>query len=573
MDLLAHLPPLPLVIDYRNSIAAEDEENSIIAEDEENSITAGDEENSIAAKDEENIISALQQHGRVRHIVLQAPSQILHKSLLPMDGLFARLEHLSVLSTSDQDSNLILPETLRAPNLQLLSLLGVGLPTGLSLLTSTVSLVILSLTHIRLSGYFRPEHLATHLQHLTQLEELSIGFSIPIPRPNAEGELLRGPIIRVMVPSLRQLIFRGVGAYLDSLIARISAPRLERLSITLFNQLAFTLPHLSHFTNTVAGLRQSVANVSFTPEGVSIFIRHPEQPVDRVFTLTVNCREFDWQIDSAAQVCSVLMPALSVIEYLGLDLDQHTMPFEWQNAVDSVVWRELLLPFRGVKRLRIGHNALAFELSCSLDSDDAGLIPDLLPDLRVLEVQLVANKAFSAFIDARQLANRPVRLSATVGIYPTDVASGLIYLLVPASQFLCPWPTCGGVYKRKQERDRHVVTRHLPLSLLCRRCGRRDGREDEHKKHLKSCDPGNEHDPCLLYNKRIVLGWLFEDGARVETVEMYALDFVMEWAVKQGNQVVLSDPCGRQGTQSTGQCPCNELVSNPLLHGMSPFSQ
>ena len=386
MDLLAHLPPLPLVIDYRNSISAEDEEN---------------------------IIPALQQHGRIRHIVLQAPSQILHKLLLPMDGLFARLEHLSVLSTSDQDTNLILPKTLRAPNLQHLSLLGVGLPTGLSLLTSTVSLVILSLTHIRLSCYFRPEHLATHLQHLTQLEELSIGFSIPIPRPNAEGELLRGPIIRVMVPSLRRLIFRGVGAYLDNLIARISAPLLERLSITLFNQLVFTLPHLSHFTNTVAGLRQPVANVSFTPEAVSIFIGHREQAVDWVFSLTVNCREFDWQIDSAAQVCGVLMPALSVIEDLTLDLDQHMTPSEGQNAVDSVVWRELLLPFIGVKKLRIGHNALAFELSCSLDP---GLIPELLPDLRELEVHLEArqaNEAFSAFIDARQQADRPVRMSVS----------------------------------------------------------------------------------------------------------------------------------------------------------------
>ena len=388
MDLLAHLPPLPLVIDYRNSISAEDEEN---------------------------IIPALQQHGRIRHIVLQAPSQILHKLLLPMDGLFARLEHLSVLSTSDQDTNLILPKTLRAPNLQLLLLRGVSLPTGLSLLTSTVSLVILSLTHIRLSGYFRPEHLAAHLQHLTQLEELSIGFSIPIPRPNAEGELLRGPIIRVMVPSLRRLIFRGVGAYLDSLIARISAPLLERLSITLFNQLAFTLPHLSHFTNTVAGLRQPVANVSFTPEAVSIFIGHREQAVDRVFSLTVNCREFDWQIDSAAQVCGVLMPALSVIDDLTLDLDQHMTPSEG-HAVGSVVWRELLLPFIGVKKLRIGHNALSYKLSCSLDPDDPGLIPELLPDLRELEVHLEArqaNEAFSAFVNARQQADRPVRLSVS----------------------------------------------------------------------------------------------------------------------------------------------------------------
>ena len=114
---------------------------------------------------------------------------------------------------------------------------------------------------------------------------------------------------------------------------------------------------------------------------------------------------------------------------------------------------------------------------------------------------------------------------------------------------------------------------HLPLYLLCRRCGRRDGREDEHKNHFKECDPGNEQDPYSLYNKELVLRWIFEDGTPVASVEKYALDFVREWGMKQGNPAVMNDPCGRRKNRNTGQCSCNELVSNHLLHGMSPFSQ
>ncbi|KAI0249365.1 hypothetical protein BJV78DRAFT_1354303, partial [Lactifluus subvellereus] len=110
----------------------------------------------------------------------------------------------------------------------------------------------------------------------------------------------------------------------------------------------------------------------------------------------------------------------------------------------------------------------------------------------------------------------------------------------------CPWLTCETTFnpKRKQDRDRHVMSNHLALFLRFRRCGRRDGREDEHKKHLKECDPGNEDNPPGL-------------GLRgqnpVEMVEKYALDFVKELAMKQRSQALLDDPCGRQGTRNTAR--------------------
>ncbi|KAH9062576.1 hypothetical protein EDB83DRAFT_2384800 [Lactarius deliciosus] len=179
-----------------------------------------------------------------------------------MDEPFSMLGHLSLSSTSKEDPILVLPKTFLAPNLRHLTLLGINLPKRLRLL-STVSLVTLVLTNIRASGYFLPRLLVARLQSLPLLEKLSIGFPIPIPRPSAERELLGKRLIAVTLPSLKHLIFRGVSAYLECFVAQIRAPLLRRLDVTLFNQIAWVLPRLSHFINITEAFKLPIATVSF----------------------------------------------------------------------------------------------------------------------------------------------------------------------------------------------------------------------------------------------------------------------------------------------------------------------
>jgi hypothetical protein len=69
------------------------------------------------------------------------------------------------------------------------ALLGIGLSIVSPLLSSTFSLITLTLADIQPSGYFIPKHLVARLRLLPQLEELSISFAIPIPRPRAEPPL------------------------------------------------------------------------------------------------------------------------------------------------------------------------------------------------------------------------------------------------------------------------------------------------------------------------------------------------------------------------------------------------
>jgi len=398
LGMLAHLPPLPLIIDYRG----------------------GD-----AADGGRGLLHAVQQRDRILRIVLQAPSLTLERLLVLMDEPFPRLESLSLLSTtkSEEGRSLMLPRTFLAPNLLHLSLGGISLPKGLPVLAFTFSLVTLKLTDIQSPGYFIPTTLVTPLQQIPQLEELSIGFSTPLPRPGAEGESIQPPTTLIVLPALRQLAFRGVSVYLEDLLTRISSPLLKRCNITLFNQLNFTLQHLSHFTSTTETLRYPVANIIFNQEGVSFVVSSRDELNDGTFSLRVNCKPFDWQIDSATQVCSALVHVISAAEELTLDFEEENLPSDWRNEVDALMWHGLLWPFHGVKKLCVGY-PLASELSNALESDDAGLVLGLLPELEELEAQVElehVNKAFETFIDARQLAGHHVRLSVSPVAISTTV--------------------------------------------------------------------------------------------------------------------------------------------------------
>ena len=387
---LAHLPTLPLILDYWDRTTI------------------------MARKDEDNIHLGLQQHDHVRRVALQAPSPNLRIWLGQMNQPFPKLGDLSLLSTTTDEMNLILPETLQAPDLRRLSLHGIGLPKGLPLLSSTSALSTLSLTHIRESSYFPPGHLVTQLQSLPHLEELSIGFAVPLPAPSKEKELLSASVPTVTLPTLKQLIFRGLGVYLENLVTQIHTPLLERLSLTLFFELAFTFVNLTQFIHRTKGLEYRVSRVIFDKDGAIIDMGYREQQGSWKLSLQINCASLDWLLDSAGQVCRALETVMSAIEELTLDLNVDGMPSDWENTLEGMMWRELLLPFIGVRKLHIG-STLTLQLSQALLSDAGELVMELLPVVEELDVQLEidhAKAAFSLFLRSRESVGRPVQLLA-----------------------------------------------------------------------------------------------------------------------------------------------------------------
>jgi hypothetical protein len=400
LDTLSHLPPLPLVIDYSDT-------------------TTKTTTRTTARRDEDNIHLGLQQHGSVCRVVLRAPSLSLRMWLEQMNKPFPRLADLSLLSTTTEEMGLVLPDTLQAPDLRRLSLHGIGLPKGLSLLSSMIALSTLSFTQIQDFCYFSHGNLFTQLQGLPHLEELSIGFAISALLPSSEGERLPAPIPPVTLPALRRLTFRGEDVHLDNLIAQINTPLLERLSLTLFFDLAFNFMNLTEFIHRTVGSERLVARVIFNKDGASIDAGPHEQRGIWKLNLHVNCKSLDWQIDSATQVCGALGNVLSAIEELTIDLDVDGMPSDWESRLDSMLWHDLLLPFIAVKRLRL---TSSLTLSQALESLVGGLALEVLPELQELEVQLDmrhltslihrADKVFSAFVESRKSMGRPVHLLA-----------------------------------------------------------------------------------------------------------------------------------------------------------------
>lgn len=114
-------------------------------------------------------------------------------------------------------------------------------------------------------------------------------------------------------------------------------------------------------------------------------------------------------------ICSELDTALFGIEQLTLDFEWPRVPEDWQgSAIGGAIWRILLEPFTGVRMLLIG-NALAWALSCALQSAEIGSDAKLLPSLEELVAELEeehADNVFVSFIEARQVVGRPVQRSA-----------------------------------------------------------------------------------------------------------------------------------------------------------------
>ena len=382
VNTLDHLPLLPFFVHYRYSPHTGPTD---------------------LGQDELAIYHTLRLRGRIRHIELSLPPSILHKVLVLMDENFPLLEHLS-LSCSDSFSAdrghrlpLTLPEGFLAPNLLRLNLVDIGLPV----LTSTVSLVTLTLIIIQNSSYLHPKLLVAHLQSLPLLKNLTISFCIPIPHPSTESELLGEEGAPVTLQSLKALSFYGFGAYLDSLVAQIRVPILEKLYLKLFNQTVFALPNLFCLINNTTAFKLSSAKVSFYSNEVLVSMSHGLGR--RAFSICVICKPLNRQIDCMAKICDALIPMLSGVEKLSL---LQEIPTEMRNgAIDSATWCDLLRRFIGVKDLHILDGSLLEELSRALQVDEVGLDPDFLPNLRSIRA---SRNLFTSFIDARQVVGRPI---------------------------------------------------------------------------------------------------------------------------------------------------------------------
>jgi len=386
-DMLAHSPPLPLVIDY--------------------------EYHDITAEDEEAITLVLEQRDRVRRIRFGIPVLKLQKLIMAIDGEYPTLEHLIVGDLPEEKSIVIfLPETLQAPRLRHLTIgCSIRIPIRPPLLGAAGGLVILYFSMFHPSTYFQPTVLLQWLSLMPQLEILLIFFYFPGPNRDVERQFMRTSITtHVTLPNLRSFSLQTVSAYSEAVLSRITAPRLENFQICYFKQLTFSVPQLVQFMGRTENLRFDRATFNFYSERVYMKVNPPDTETE-AFSMNVDCWHLDWQVSSVAQISNALSQMFSTVEHLTLEHDEHSQSSEEHNEVDRTEWRKLLRSFSNVKTLHV-EDKLVGELSNCLRSEDGEYPLELLPELQELTYPGSgnANDVFTSFTDARRNAGRPVTL-------------------------------------------------------------------------------------------------------------------------------------------------------------------
>jgi hypothetical protein len=388
--MLTHFPSLPLAIYYHGDVHETTEE------------------------DEEDILLALRHSDRVHHISLGLLPPTLRKIMTAMDEQFPILERLFFLPLTQGDGDLGLPRAFQAPHLRHLYLSGAALPIRSPLFTATMGLVSLRLDDIPPSAYFPPTYLLTQLSLVPQLEILVIGFHSPLPNRDVKRQLLATPIMpHITLPNLRVFYFRGISAYLEGLLPQISAQVLSKLQIVFFNQLSFIVPRLLQFLGTSESLSFNTIGLAFHNGFAELTGVQLGETSRYPFVVSIRCGHLDWQVSSAAQILDTLQPVLSVVETLTLTHYEHNPMSEWHDEVDRTTWRQLLRPFTNLKMLRVP-NELIGRLAPSLQSDDGDPPLEFLPNLGEVGYSGGgdARKAFTPFLDERQVAGRPVNLIA-----------------------------------------------------------------------------------------------------------------------------------------------------------------
>ena len=386
--MLAHSPPLPLVIDHMRP------------------------EGGCPVENEEGVLLALQHRDRVRRIRILWPIPSLQRFVMAMDGNFPMLEYLYAAPPSKRNTSLMLPHTFQAPHLLYLILIGFAFPTGRSLFPLSVGVVTLSLQEIHSYANFRLNDMFQLLSLLPQLESLTIGFHSPFPSRDIRTELLQmSNMVHVTLPNLRRFAFEGVSSYLEVLLPRMATPLLEKIRIHFFNQLTFSVPCLRDFMSRAENLRFINATFAFYDWGVMVMLYPDESHLMYSLNMHVFCRHLDWQVSSVAQIFTALSPVLSDVVDLTLGYSEHVSSSEWHYEADRTQWRDLLGSFQNVKTLSVPQG-LTTELSRSLRPANGESSVDLLPELKKLEYFTYGapSDAFSSFVEARQIAGRPVTL-------------------------------------------------------------------------------------------------------------------------------------------------------------------
>ena len=369
------------------------------------------------AESVDDIIAVLERSDRVCYIDLVGLERSHTEKLsAAMRVSFPELTYLR-FSSSDETASVFTDSFLRgsAPRLEYISLEGIPFPGLPKLLLSSNKLVHLGLDNIPHSGYFPPEAIVTALSTLTRLTTLLLHFKSPQSCPDP-AQRRPPPSTRSVLPALTHFWFKGVSEYLEVVVARIDAPRLNKLDITFFNQIVFDTPQSIQFISRMPITPKSfeVARVTFEDGAATIRLSSQKSGKGEEIRVRIPCRELDWQVSSMEQVCTSCLPPLPTLENLYIyEISRGQQ--HWQHNIEAALWLELLRPFTSVKSLYLSEDIVQVIVP-ALQELVGGRATEVLPILQNIFLEGRQSSGLvwvgiQQFVSVRQATGHPIAVS------------------------------------------------------------------------------------------------------------------------------------------------------------------
>jgi hypothetical protein len=300
-----------------------------------------------------------------------------------------------------------------APRLQFLFLIHIPFPGLPKLLLSATHLVTLRLWDIPYSGWFSPEAMVTSLSTLFRLDYLVLEFESPRSHPDWASRP-PPPSTRSVLPVLTYFGFKGVCEYLEDLVARIDAPRLNKFYMTFFNQVVFDTPQSIQFisrTPTLKTFEKALVVFEYHAASVNLSSRISDYGM---LNVKIPCIRSDWQVSAMEQVCTSCLPPLSTLEDLYI-YERLNLQADWQVNIENTLWLDLLQPFTSVKNLYLSEE-FALRIVPALQELVGGGTTEVLPTLQnifleELQPSKIVQDGIQQFVTTRQVTSYPIAVS------------------------------------------------------------------------------------------------------------------------------------------------------------------
>ena len=363
----------------------------------------------------DNIVAVLERSNRVCRIELSGlSSSSLGIVSAAMQEPFPELIQMEL--SSFDEAVPVLPDSFlggSAPHLRILRLNGISFPGLPKLLPSATHIVHVNLFNIPHSGYFSPEAIVAALSTLISLEQFRLAFISPQSRPDWANRR-PPPLTRSVLPVLTVFAFGGVSEYLDDLVALIDAPLLNKVNISLFNQIFFDTPQLIQFISRTPKLKPlEKVRVVFDAKAARVdFLSHTSRYED--LEVRILCEELDWQISSMEQVLTSCLPPISTLEDLHIYEARLWKPDRQRNSIENALWLDLLRPFTSVKNLYLTWE-FAQRIVPALQELVEGRTTEVLPSLENIYLEELqtsgpVQEGIQKFVATRQ-ASHPIAIS------------------------------------------------------------------------------------------------------------------------------------------------------------------